>query len=322
MIRSRRVSALVWLVVLPCAVWAGLRVSGWTPVWQWVQLVAFTPYVAAASALPLLVALGLRRWAAAALALVTVAVLATAVLPRHFGDTDQPAWQGRFRVLAANLAVGAGDADALMRLVRSLDPDVLALQELTPDARERLEKAGLRERMPHVVDRAVAGVSGSGIYSRHPVTERPMIELGRFRQARGVVRHPSGHEIEVVSVHPCAPRYDYKIPCWDEGLRALPRAGGGLRVLAGDFNATLDHRQVRDLLDSGYRDVADVTGHGLTATWPQRGWSPVPGVTIDHVLADARMAVRAFGVHSLANTDHRPVFAELGLPAPPAADPA
>ncbi|MEU4833453.1 endonuclease/exonuclease/phosphatase family protein [Streptosporangium sp. NPDC023615] len=163
MIKSRWVSALVWPAVLPRAVWAVLRVGGWTPVRQWVPLVAFTPYVAAASALPLLVALGLRRWAAAALALVT---------------------------------------------------------------------------------------------------------------------------------------------------------GGQLRVLAGDFNATLDHRQVRDLLDSGYRDVADVTGHGLTATWPQRGRSPVPGVTIDHVQADARMAVRAFGVHGLANTDHRPVFAELGLPRP------
>ncbi|MFS1299610.1 endonuclease/exonuclease/phosphatase family protein [Streptosporangium longisporum] len=316
MIRSRWVSVPVWLAVLPCAVWAVLRAGGWTPVWQWVPLVAFTPYVAAASVLPLLIALGLRRRAAAALALVASVVLAATVLPRHFGDTAHPASDGRLRVLAANLAVGAGDTDALMRLVRSLGPDVLALQEVTPAARGRLEKAGLRESMPHVVDRAVEGVRGSAVYSRHPITENPMIELGGFRQARGVVRHPSGHEIEVVSVHPCAPRFGRRVPCWDAGLRALPRAGGRLRVLAGDFNATLDHRQVRDLLGSGYRDAADVTGHGLTPTWPQQGWSPVPGVTIDHVLADSRMAVRAFGVHALANTDHRPVFAELGLPRP------
>ncbi|MGJ6965811.1 endonuclease/exonuclease/phosphatase family protein [Streptosporangium sp. G11] len=315
MIRSRWVSLLVWLAVLPFAAWAVLRTGGWNPVWQWVPLVAFTPYVAAASAIPLLLALGLRRWAAAALALVTGAVLATAVLPRYFGDGAQPAADGgRLRVLAANLAVGAGDTDVLMGLVRSLDPDVLALQELTPAARDRLEAAGLRRRMPHVVDRAVDGVWGSGVYSKHPITEKPLIALGRFRQARGVVEHPSGHEIEVVSVHPCAPRYDSKVPCWDAGLRALPRAGGQLRVLAGDFNATLDHRLVRDLLDSGYRDAADVTGHGLTATWPQQGWEPVPGVTIDHVLADSRMAIRTFGVHRLPHTDHRPVFAELGLP--------
>ncbi|MBB2914545.1 endonuclease/exonuclease/phosphatase (EEP) superfamily protein YafD [Streptosporangium becharense] len=314
MIKRRWVGALVWLLTLPFTVWAVLRAGGWNPVWQWVPLVAFTPYVAAASAVPLLAALGLRRRAAAVVALATCVTLAAAVLPRHFDDGEQPVADGRLRVLAANLAVGEGDTTSLMKLVRELDPDVLALQELTPAARDRLEKAGLREIMPHAVDRAVDGVWGSGVYAEHPITEKPMIELGRFRQARGVIAHPSGHEIEIVSVHPCAPRYDYKVECWADGLRALPRAGGQLRVLAGDFNATLDHGLVRDLLAGGYRDAADVTGLGLTATWPQEGWEPVPGVTIDHVLADARMAVNTFGVHPLPGTDHRPVFAELGLP--------
>ncbi|GAA2879398.1 endonuclease/exonuclease/phosphatase family protein [Streptosporangium fragile] len=306
---------LVWLPVLPFTVWAVLRVGGWTPAWQWVPLVAFTPYVAAASAVPLLAALASRRRAATAVALVTCVTLAAAVLPRHFGGDEQPAAGGRLRVLATNLAVGAGDTATLMKLVRDLDPDVLAIQEITPAARDRLDEAGLRTTMPHVVDRAVDGVWGSAIYARHPITEKPMIEKGRFRQARGVLKHPSGHEIEVVSVHPCAPRYDYKVQCWAEGLQALPRAGGRqLRVLAGDFNATLDHGLVRDLLAGGYRDAADVTGLGLTATWPQQGWEPVPGVAIDHVFADSRMTINTFGVHSLPHTDHRPVFAELGLP--------
>ncbi|MFG1701563.1 endonuclease/exonuclease/phosphatase family protein [Nonomuraea sp. M3C6] len=83
-------------------------------------------------------------------------------------------------------------------------------------------------------------------------------------------------------------------------------------MLAGDFNATLDHLPMRDLLAAGYRDAADVMGRGFLATWPQS--SKMPGVTIDHVLADSRMAVREFGVAGLKGTDHRPVFAELRLP--------
>ncbi|WP_338055674.1 endonuclease/exonuclease/phosphatase family protein [Streptosporangium subroseum] len=79
-------------------------------------------------------------------------------------------------------------------------------------------------------------------------------------------------------------------------------------------NATLDHSPMNDLLGSGYHDAADATGNGLTATWPQQRWESVPGVTIDHVLADSRMAIKAFGVHALPDTDHRPIFAELGLP--------
>ncbi|MFF5209700.1 endonuclease/exonuclease/phosphatase family protein [Streptosporangium sp. NPDC000396] len=314
MIRSKWISALAWLILLPFTAWAVLRVIGWTPMWQWIPLVAFTPYVSAASVIPLLLALGLRRWTAAIVAVATSATLATAVLPRYFADGGPPAGDQRLRVLAANLAVGAGDTASLMNLVRTLHPDVLTLQELTPDAAARLKEAGLRRLLPYGVDRSGNGPWGSGIYSRYPLSERPLIELGRFRQARAVLKHPGGQEIEVVSVHPCAPRYDYKVPCWDSGLRALPRAGGELRVLAGDFNATLDHRLVRDLLDSGYRDAADVTGQGLTPTWPQQGWEPAPGVTIDHVLADSRMAVSAYSVHPLPGTDHRPIFAELGLP--------
>jgi endonuclease/exonuclease/phosphatase (EEP) superfamily protein YafD len=131
--------------------------------------------------------------------------------------------------------------------------------------------------------------------------------------------------VEVVSVHPCALRLYARQPCWRSGLRALPDAGeplprlagaspagGPLRVLAGDFNATLDHLLVRELLATGYRDAADATGHGFTATWPQGG--SLPGVAIDHVLADERMSVREFAVHPLRGTDHRPVFAVLTLP--------
>ncbi|MFI0446713.1 endonuclease/exonuclease/phosphatase family protein [Actinomadura sp. 6N118] len=146
-----------------------------------------------------------------------------------------------------------------------------------------------------------------------PLTELPMIEIGGFRQARATLEHPSGQRVEVVSVHPCSPSDVHDTPCWTDGLRALPRAGGGLKVLAGDFNSTLDHRPPRDLLGSGYRDAADARGKALIPTWPQRWWN-VPDVTLDHVLADRRMAVEDFSVHSLPGTDHRAVFAALRLP--------
>ena len=66
---------------------------------------------------------------------------------------------------------------------------------------------------------------------------------------------------------------------------------GPVCVLLGDFNATLDHAPLRRLLGTGYRDAADVRGAGFTPTWPYDG-KPVPGVTLDHVLADRRVGVR------------------------------
>lgn len=85
-------------------------------------------------------------------------------------------------------------------------------------------------------------------------------------------------------------------------------------VPAGDFNATLDRLLVRELLASGHRDAAEVTGQGLHATWPQGGWGPLPGVALDRVPADARIGVRSFGVHTLKGTGHHPVSAVPTLP--------
>lgn len=334
---------LVWGAVTPFAGWAVLRVSGWEPVWPWTPLVAYTPYAAAVAGAGLLLAAALRQRAAAVVALATTVVLASTVLPRGFTDGREQGYAdgGTLRVLAANLLVGSADEAALVALVTRLRPDVLALQELTPAALARLDAAGLRAALPHAVTRPKRGAGGSAVYARHPLTAGDVIEHGGFRQVRATLRHPSGARVEVVSVHPCALRLYSRQPCWRSGLRALPdageplprlaggssaaektavgkkaaavkAAGGPLRVLAGDFNATLDHLLVRELLATGYRDAADVTGRGFMSTWPQGGG--LPGVAIDHVLADERMSVLAFDVHPLRGTDHRPVFAELALP--------
>ncbi len=300
---------------MPFALWAVVRLSGFEPDWPWVPLVAYTPYATAAVVVSGLLAVLLRRWAAGTAALVAVLALTPVVLPRAFPDGNPDAKGPVLRVLAANLMVGQADTTELMRLVERLGPDVLTLQEFTPAAMERLDDAGIRDVFPHAVTWPLNGVGGSAVYARHPLQGGPMIKIGAFGQARAWLKHPGGARIEIVSVHPCAPKRLGRQPCWKGGLEALPRGGRELRVLAGDFNATLDHLPMRDLLEAGYRDAADVMGKGFVATWPQNG--PLvqsPGVTIDHVLADSRMAVRAFEVLSLDGTDHRPVFAELRLP--------
>ena len=88
---------------------------------------------------------------------------------------------------------------------------------------------------------------------------------------------------------------------------------GRLRILAGDFNATLDHAELRRILDTGYQDAAAQVGAGLHGTWP-RGRA-FPGLAIDHVLVDERLGVRAVSIHTIPGTDHRAVWAELELPA-------
>jgi endonuclease/exonuclease/phosphatase (EEP) superfamily protein YafD len=90
---------------------------------------------------------------------------------------------------------------------------------------------------------------------------------------------------------------------------------GPLRVLAGDFNATLDHAALRRLIDTGYRDAASVVGAGLRPSWPYDEKWFMPGVTLDRILADRRIDVRAARPYRIRGSDHKALYAELVLPS-------
>jgi endonuclease/exonuclease/phosphatase family metal-dependent hydrolase len=164
-------------------------------------------------------------------------------------------------------------------------------------------------------------VLGSAVYSRYPLRD-PAVRIHRasgFHQARATVTLPGAAPVEFESVHPCAPASAGLIDTWHADLAAQPAAtpDGMVRILAGDFNATLDHALLRGLIDTGYRDAADVVGAGLRTTWPNRDHGPayVPGVTLDRVLADRRVGVTRVSIHSVPGSDHRAFFTELILPA-------
>ena len=282
--RAPVVTVASWLVVGGFAVWALVRVFGLEGGYPFAQLVSFTPYVAGAAVLVPPVALLLRRWPA-------------------------------LRVMSANLLEGGADPAALVALVRDQRVDLLALQEFTPEAERALDGAGLAALLPQRVSDPQPGVAGSALYSRFPLhNDGIRLNTLDFQQARGTVSVPGAAPLEVESVHTCSPYSAANTRCWQRSFRNEPPAtvDGQVRLLIGDFNATLDHTVLRDLIATGYRDAGDVAGEGLSATWPYD--KLFPRITIDHVLADRRIGVRRFAVHPVPRTDHRSVFAELVLP--------
>jgi endonuclease/exonuclease/phosphatase (EEP) superfamily protein YafD len=308
--------------VLGVAAWAGARALGVERGQRPVQLVSFTPYVAAASLAPLALALGRRRWVAAGTAALAAAALAGCVLPRAFassaGTASAAADGPHLRVMTSNLLVGGADAAAVTRLVTRYRIDVLAVQELTEDGERALEVAGIGALLPHRLTNSEPGAAGTGLYTRLEVRDWSAHKLAAsgFVQTAATLAVPGAAPVLVESVHPCAPVDPGRDTVWRSDL-ADQRAAtpdGPVRILLGDFNATLDHAALRRLLAGGYRDAAAVVGAGLVPTWPNDG-RLVPGVTLDHVLADRRVGVRAVSVHDVARSDHRAVVADLVLPA-------
>ncbi|TDC49775.1 endonuclease/exonuclease/phosphatase family protein [Micromonospora sp. KC207] len=310
---------MCWLAVAPGLVWAAVRLPGLErgPA---VQAVAFTPYVAAWTPVPLLLALALRRRGPAAVAALVAVALLAMVAPRAMASAQPSAGGPTLRVLTANLLAGAADAGTVVDLVRGQRVDVLAVQEFTPGAAAELDRLGLADLLPHRQLNAQLGTTGSGLYARFPIAGGG-IRQNRggwgFTQAYGSIAPPGGPPVRVESVHPSAPHAIDQVGFWRTDLEAQPPAtpDAGLSILAGDFNATLDHALLRDLLATGYVDAADATGAGLIGTWGPYDGDPIPPVTIDHVLVDRRIAVRSVSVRWVPGSDHRAVFAELRLPA-------
>ena len=320
-LRPRLVTVALWALIVAFASWALVRAIGFESAVPVVQLLAFTPYVALASLLLVIVAtLSRRVWPALAAAVVML-VLVSGVAPRWFADADTgPGKAGgpALRVLSANLLVGGAQADTIVGLVRTHQVDLVAFQEFTPQAQAALERAGLTDMLPNRVAFPVDGVTGSALYSRYPLTDGAfhVHEASGFGQARATLTVPGASPIEVESAHPCPPSGLSRSQCWRADLADQPPAtvDGPVRLLIGDFNATLDHAALRRLIATGYRDAADVVGAGYARTWPYDEKWYIPAVAIDHVLADRRVGVTEVSVHPVPNSDHRAVFAALQLP--------
>lgn len=322
------------IALLPFAVWTAVRLLGAERGAPAVQLMAFTPYVAAASLLPLLAAAVSRLWWHTGVAAVLAVALVACVVPRALPGSGAPSTgplaaataggghRTQLRILSSNLYLGAADPGALVDLVRSRRVDVLAVQELTAQAVQRLDGAGLGELLPYRAAYPHTGARGSAVFSRFPLTAPGLRTLpSGMTQAWATVQVPGAGAVQVESAHPCAPSDAVAARGWAHDIAQEPAASPAEppRVLLGDFNSTLDHRGLRAVLTTGYRDVAAELGAGLSPTWPFLGEGvlglPIPPVTLDHVLADRRIGLADVSVYPVTGSDHRAVYATLMLPS-------
>jgi endonuclease/exonuclease/phosphatase (EEP) superfamily protein YafD len=307
-----------WALAVTCAFAALVRVFGLDRGAFLVQLVAFTPYVALGSIVAAIVAGLTRRWWALVVAGISAAFLVGCVVPRAVSsDWAAAASATPITIMSANLRLGGADVQSIVDLVREAQVDVLALQEYTHEVELALIDAGLVELLPYRESRPDRGPRGSAIYSRLPLTDggSRVASTDGYYQAYATVKLPGGSSVVIESVHPVPPIDADQTQSWEAGLRNQVRADapGPARILVGDFNATLDHDQFRELLATGYRDAAAEVGAGLTPTWPYYGRRSIvtPRITVDHVLVPAGVGVRGFRAVTIPHSDHRAIVATL-----------
>ena len=313
---ARAAGIACWSAVALVGLFTVVRLFGLERTWYVDTFMAFSPYVALLSVFPLVFAIALRRWRATVVAAVCTAILVTLIAPRTIGGPD-PGPGPRLRVMSSNMKVGAADPATLVSLVRTHQVDVLALEEYTTAAQAALTAAGLRTLLPYAAEHALPGSAyGSGIFSRYPLSDEGYQQLAAgFGSEYATIHVPGALPLVVYAVHSVAPITPPTDPNWALSLHQQPPATphGEVKLLIGDFNATLDHARLRALLATGYRDIATVLGDGLDTTWPYDG-RPIPPIAIDHVFADPRIGAVYYGSGQVPRTDHKAIWATLTLP--------
>ncbi len=218
------------------------------------------------------------------------------------------------RVFTLNVLGGSADPAAMLRSLHRHQVDVFAVQELTPTAVRRLEDAGVGSLLPfsHLDPRP--GSPGVGLWARWPLIPLPPVPGLAAAAPRARIDPAGGPPVTVSAVHPIAPTRGNSHR-WQRDLARIQSALAGAsepQVVAGDFNASRDHRPFRDLLAAGFLDCAD---DARTRPWPGFTWPAwlIPSVMrLDHVLVSrAGVTVLETRIIQVPGTDHRGVFAVI-----------
>ncbi|MFC8592378.1 endonuclease/exonuclease/phosphatase family protein [Streptomyces atroolivaceus] len=252
------------------------------------------------------------RWAVAAVAALVVAHV-TLLAPRFMADHRRvPAESVELRVATVNADGGAADARALVEMVRTERIDVLAVEQMPSGGVDALDKAGLGALMPH---QELHPEYDSSVYSRHPLSHAGTTQVDTAWPQTTAEVAVGGHRVRFVAVHTYYPLGDAKRWTRDmAALTSLARSSGPDTVFLGDFNASLDHTPMRELLAAGLTDTHAELGRGWAPTWPVGHALVPPLIQLDHVLHGSGLVGVSVGERTVPGTDHRAVVAVLALP--------
>jgi endonuclease/exonuclease/phosphatase (EEP) superfamily protein YafD len=247
-------------------------------------------------------------------AAVLTAVLLVTQVPLYLGTSVPSGATNGLTVMTANIFKGNGDIDDIADAVDRLGVDLLAVQELTFDAEDRLD-AALGAMLPYSATRPGAESSGNGLWSRFPLEPLPP-PPGFEHPPVAATIDVEGRPIFVAGVHPQSP-YPDDTARWSADLDELAEwldEVDGPAVVAGDFNATFDHPQFRDVLASGFRDAAEQAGAGFLPTFPANRRRVPLLITIDHVLVNGGIVATEVRRVHFGHTDHAALVTILAVP--------
>ncbi|MEJ1155822.1 MULTISPECIES: endonuclease/exonuclease/phosphatase family protein [Microbacterium] len=271
-----------------------------------------------AFALSVALVFGLASVASGAI-LLTRGVSGTDALPEQT-DTS-------IRVMTWNTAGDATPPETVAKIAVAMDADIVALPETTIETGEAVAIAMRALDHPMWAHHTEYGDDGwdassttlliSPALGDYAIIESSLEGTSNTSTLPSAVAMPTdGSGPTVVVAHAVAPREAY-MDSWRSDLQWLAdQCADSNVIMAGDFNATVDH--FGGLGTNGgtlgdCHDSAVDTGSGAVGTWPS-SIRALAGAPIDHVMASSHwVATGSVVLRTLdgSGSDHRPLIVQL-----------
>ena len=240
-------------------------------------------------------------------------------------------------VMTLNCRYGRADAKEIEDFAKEQDVDILALQEVSADLKE---KVSLFDSFPYQVCGEESREDNGGfnmILSRKkPLAYATSSVDLCAANCPAITIDFEGKVLLASSVHPKSPHRGGEY--WGWGVNHLasflcflgkkvempkfcPRLGlkepavkkeADFAVVMGDMNSSLDHPSFRAVLRSGMKDSSMDTHTGLHPTFPAtwKGWHEA--LELDHVLHSSGLRSYFVKTKKISGTDHLALVSRLG----------
>lgn len=224
----------------------------------------------------------------------------------------------RFVVMTYNVNYGLSRDPDTLAAIRSVDADVVFLQEITRSWKLHIERE-LEGDFEYMAFHTRGAAGGLAVLSRYPVVDEELTEspIGWFPSWRVRVDTPQG-PIQVVQVHlkpPVSESGSMAIGYFSspkERLEEIEQFTAGLdpevpALVVGDFNEKR-RKAVRYLEGEGFTSVLDEL-NPKAKTWR---WG-VAKARIDHIFHSEELVAHSAEVVDAGRSDHLPVVATFSF---------
>lgn len=227
------------------------------------------------------------------------------------GDSTNAVIQKSIRVVTTNVLALNANHDAIIEELRTLDADVIAVIELTPQLARRLRATFATTHPYQTFHDRDDNNFGIGILSRLPILSTETLRW----PGTPISLEANLGDVRLIATHPYPPIGQANFHSRNRQLTQLSEHIRNTRdknrgtVLLGDFNLTPWNANFTDLLTtSGLKRAAG--RWEFHPTWFARPWFAL-GLLIDHILISDDLTCTEYSIGEDCGSDHRSVLVTL-----------